>query len=84
MNLKATDLEDLRLLVFKELNISDRVRVLVYLTKFSPYKSDGSCTLFIPKNSIFPENLDVKGLIERGIPFVYLCKDFIEAYAGIF
>ena len=84
MNLKATDLEDLRLLVFKELNISDRVRVLVYLTKFSPYKSDGNCTLFIPKNSIFPENLDVKGLIERGIPFIQICRDFIEAYAGIF
>ncbi len=84
MNLKATDLEHPRFLVFKELNISNRVRVLVYLTKFSPYKSNGSCTLFIPKYGIFPENLDIKGLIERGIPFVYLCKDFIEAYAGIF
>uniref|UniRef100_A0A7J3Z6B9 Asparagine synthetase domain-containing protein n=1 Tax=Ignisphaera aggregans TaxID=334771 RepID=A0A7J3Z6B9_9CREN len=82
--MKTTDLEDLKSLVFKELNISDRVRVLVYLTKFSPYKSDGKCTLFIPKHGIFPENLDVKGLIRRGIPFVYLCRDFIEAYAGIF
>jgi len=32
----------------------------------------------------FPENLGVEGLIERGVPFVYLCGDFIEAYAGIF
>jgi len=70
--------------VLKELSISNKVNVLVYLTKFYPYRSTGSCTIYAPRYGLFLENLDVADFIERGIPFVYLCRDFIEAYAGIF
>ena len=43
---------------------------MVYPTKFSPYKSNGSRTLFTPKYGIFPENLDVKVLLRE----VYLIE----------
>ena len=68
----------------KELYVGSRIRVLIYLTKFIPYTSSGSHTLYVPMYGVFPENLDIKDFLERGIPYVYIGRDFIEAYAGIF
>jgi len=71
-------------LTLKELSIGNKVSVLIYLTKFSPYRSTRSCILYVPRNGLFPENLDVADFIKRGIPYLYICDDFVEAYAGIF
>ena len=67
-----------------ELYIGSKIKVLMHLTKFSPYISNRSCTIYVPRYGIIPKGLGVRDLIIRGIPFVYVCKDFIEAYAGIF
>ena len=57
---------------------------MIYLTKFIPYASSGSHTLYVPMHGVFPENLDIKDFLEGGIPYVYMGRDFVEAYAGIF
>jgi len=67
-----------------EMSICNKVDVSVYLTKFSPYRSSGSCTLYAPRFNPFPKDLEREDFIVRGIPYVYICNDFVEAYAGTF